>query len=194
VRSEASDRSSAAGSATVKAILIVANTLGILRQTAARVKRCPDKEVRSLGTERRNPQHLKPCSFGFSCGMAEGLAERVLRSAEVFRTCVEAVRLGRGAQPGMAVPLGHSGVASQFAVARLIVHLGLNGVQGRSIRTSARPSGRRSWRGARAGKQQSNQPRSLLQRQRESEERWRWAGRGSGWRRFVFPRTRGGFR
>jgi hypothetical protein len=74
---------------------------------------------------------------------------------------------------------------------RLIVHLGLNGVHGRSIRTAARLWDRRAWRGAQAGKRQSNRPRSLLQRQRQSEEGWRLAGRGSGWRLRVFPRTRG---
>jgi hypothetical protein len=57
------------------------------------------------------------------------------------------------------------------------------------IRTEGRPGDRRAWRGARAGKQQSNRPRSLLLRQRESEGGWRLAGRGSGWRLGVFPRT-----
>jgi hypothetical protein len=61
----------------------------------------------------------------------------------------------------------------------------------RIIRISGRPWGLRAWRGARAGKQQSNRPRSLLQRKRQSEEGRRLAGRGSGWRLRVFRRTQG---
>src|SRR6267378_1517880 len=61
----------------------------------------------------------------------------------------------------------------------------------RAIHTAAPRWDRRAWRGARAGKQQSNRPRSLLKRQRQSEEGPRLAGRGSGWRLRVFPRTQG---
>ena len=51
-------------------------------------------------------------------------------------------------------------------------------------------SGLRTWRGGRAGKQQSYRPRSLLHRQRQPEE-GRLAGRGLGWRLRVFPRAQG---
>src|ERR1700722_5722046 len=59
----------------------------------------------------------------------------------------------------------------------------------RAIRISAQPWDRLAWRGARGGKLQSNRLQSLLQRQRESAEGLRRAGRGSGWRLSVFPRT-----
>jgi hypothetical protein len=60
------------------------------------------------GELREEGQRLKPCSFGFSFGTAEEVVEDALRSAEAFRTFVEAVRLGWRAQPGMAVPRGFS--------------------------------------------------------------------------------------
>jgi hypothetical protein len=42
----------------------------------------------------------------------------------------------------------------------------------RLIHAAEPPWDRRAWRGARAGKLQSNRPRSLLQPQRQSEEGW----------------------
>jgi len=60
-------------------------------------------------------------------------------------------------------------------------------VRGRFIRALTPPWDRRPWRGARAGKQQSNRPRSLLQRQRQIGTGLA-TGRGSGWLLRVFPR------
>ncbi len=83
-------------------------------------KRGPCWDLKSLWeTERSSPYRLKPCAFGFGYGTAAEAAERVLRSAEAFRTCVEAVGLGRRAQPGMAVPRGFAEKCERFQVAGL---------------------------------------------------------------------------
>jgi len=57
----------------------------------------------------------------------------------------------------------------------------------RATHTSERPWGQRAWRGARAGKQQSNRPRSLLKRQRQSEEGFAHRQVGDQAGRYAFP-------